>query len=125
MGGAELASIFVGSLQRAPWGWALLVVVILALIKVWPILAAQAIEARAKIRGEKREDLAECHRKCDELSDKFHHLELKLLGAISAYRILDAEVEAELPGNTALAQARLVMSAAFTLSPSTPTEGAA
>lgn len=115
----EAATIFASSFERAPWGWVLMVTVVLGLIRVWPALSKQAIEARAQIRSERRSDLADCTRRCDELAERFHALELKLLGALSAYRILDAEVEATAPGSTALAQARLVMSAAFTVSPST------
>lgn len=115
----EFPAALTDSFARAPWGWALLATVVVALIRVWPALSQQSIEARAKIRGEKRADLADCHRRCDELSEKFHQLEMKLVGAISAYKILDAELEALDPTSTALGQARAVMSTAFTLSPST------
>lgn len=122
----DLITILGGSITRAPWGWALLGTVALGLIRVWPLLSKQAIEARAQLRKEKRDDLGDCQRRLDDLNtrldhmeEKFRRSELHLLGAISAYRILDAEVEAANPGSTGLAQARLVMSAAFTVCPST------
>jgi hypothetical protein len=122
----EIAATLAGSFQRAPWGWALLVTVIVALIRVWPALSKQAMESRLQVRTERRSDLGDCQRRLDEmgkrvdgLEEKLHQTDLKLLGAISAYRILDAEVESRDPGSTALSQARLVMSAAFTMSPST------
>lgn len=46
---------------------------------------------------------------------------MKLLGTIGAYRILDTEVETHLPDSKALIQARSLMSAAFSMSPSTNT----
>ena len=117
---ADILAAFGGSLARAPWGWALLAVVLLALIRVWPILALQAIKAKEQLRGENRADLRDCNKRCDELTEKFHQLEMKLVGAITAYKILDVECEALDPGSTALGQARAAMSAAFAMSPSTP-----
>lgn len=104
----------------------LLAVVSVALIKAWPVLALQAQTAREKLRGEQRSDLNDCKARIDKLQielngvrEEVHKIEMKLVGAISAYRILDNEVETHLPDSAALKQARLVMSAAFTLSPST------
>lgn len=106
--------------------YSLLAVVSVALIKAWPVLALQAQAARDKLRSEHRADLSDCKERIDALQvelngvrDEVHKIEMKLVGAISAYRILDAEVETLQPDSTALKQARLVMSAAFTLSPST------
>jgi hypothetical protein len=122
----NLIAVLSGSLERAPWGWALTGMVLLGLIRVWPLLSKQAIEARTQLRKEKRDDLGDCQRRLDDVNqrldnmeEKFRRSELHLLGAISAYRILDAEIEAASPGSTSLAQARLVMSAAFTVCPST------
>lgn len=120
----DIAALFVDSFTRAPWGWALLATVLVALIKVWPVIALQAQQARERLRQEGRSDLLNCHDRLDRLTEEFHQLELKLLGAIAGFRILDIEVETNLPGSTALGQARAVMSAAFTLSPSTPGTGA-
>ena len=106
--------------------YSLLGVVSVALIRAWPVLSLQAIQAKERLRSEGRSDLTDCRKeiaklqqKIEQLGKDFHHLEMKLLGAIAAYRILDAEVEANDPHSRALAQARQVMSAAFTLSPST------
>jgi hypothetical protein len=106
--------------------FSLLAVVSVALIKAWPVLALQAQNARDKLRSEQRTDLNDCKARIDKLQNELngvreevHKIEMKLVGAITAYRILDKEVEAHMPSSTALAQARLAMSAAFTLSPST------
>lgn len=127
----DVARAIGDSIERAPWGWALLATVFIAVVKVWPILAQQAIEARAKLRQENRSDISDCQRRLDEMRTEMdsvkaamHHLEMKLVGALGAYRILDIEVESIAPGSTALGQARAVMSAAFTISPSTPPDGA-
>lgn len=134
---ADVGAVLGGSIERAPWGWALLATVVLALIKVWPVLHLQVIEAKAKLRQERRDDLSDCKSRLDEMTkrldatehdmrqaeiaaqDRYHELEMKLLGAIAAYRILDTEMETSDPGNTALGQARLVLSTSFTISPST------
>lgn len=122
----ELVPIIQGSLERAPWGWALLTTVLIVLIKMWPAIALQAQQARDALRKERRDDLSECQKKIEALTTRLdrveataHGLEMKLLGAITAYKILDAEVEARFPESSALAQARIVMSTAFTISPST------
>jgi hypothetical protein len=90
----------------------------------------QSLSVDAERRGEKRADLTDCHRRLDAMSlemsevrAEVSELKMKLLGTISAYRMLDLEVETHLPGSTALGQARVVMSTAFALSPSTPERG--
>jgi uncharacterized protein YlxW (UPF0749 family) len=88
--------------------WSLLAVVSVALIKVWPVIQLQVIHAKEKLRGEARSDLSDCQARIDRLQasvnalgDEVHKIEMKLLGAISAYRILDAEVEATDPHSRA------------------------
>lgn len=107
-------------------GWATTALVIVALIKAWPALAQQAIDARARMRQEKRTDLDDCKVRLDAMSDRLdaseekqHALELKLVGAIGAYRILDAEVQIIAPESNALTQARALLSLSFKISPST------
>jgi hypothetical protein len=107
--------------------WTLVGIVLVALIRAWPVLAKQAQEARAQLRKEKREDLDDCRKRLDAMAgrldasdEKVRGLELKLVGAISGYRILDLELEHLAPSSVALAQARAVMSTAFAVSPSTP-----
>jgi hypothetical protein len=74
--------------------WSLLTVVSVELIKAWPVLQLQVIQAKEKLRGERRGDLEMLTAKVEELGNEVHRIELKLLGAIAAYRILDEEVEA-------------------------------
>ena len=126
MGNEMTAEFFGGMTPGAVGVWSLLAVVLVALIKAWPVLALQAQTARDKLRGESRSDLTDCRARIDNLQqelnavrEEVHGFELKLLGAISAYRILDAEVQIINPDSAALVQARAVMSTAFTASPST------
>jgi hypothetical protein len=111
--------------------------VILQLVRNRPTMRKLEDEKDAAIRSEGRTDLKDCKERIDQLQaaladsnakhteeitalkDGQHHFEMKLLGTISAYRLLDAEVETRLPGSSALAQARLIISTAFTMSPST------
>lgn len=117
--------------------WGLIAIVSVALIKAWPVLSLQAANAREKLRAEGRTDLSDCRKEIaalraeldiereareaseKKLSEEHHKLELKLLGAISGYRILHADLSARQPDAPALRQAEAVLSAAFTLSPST------
>lgn len=122
----EWGPLLASSFQRAPWGWGVLATAVLALIKAWPILAQQAIEARAKLRAEGRADLHECkeelklvNARLDVMQDTFNNLKIELSSALSAYRILDAEVEATNPTSLGLKQARVILSTAFTVAPST------
>lgn len=61
----------------------------------------------------------ELHKELTDVRGEVHKIEMRLVGAISAYRILDTEVELHLPDSSALIQARRVMSTAFTVAPST------
>jgi hypothetical protein len=106
--------------------FAILGTVVVALIKAWPVLSLQAIQAKERLRGEERSDLSDCQKQItalrqdvQKLGDGIHHLELKLLGTISAYKLLDTEVEMHLPDSAVLKQARALMSTAFAMSPST------
>lgn len=126
------------SFQRAPWGWGTLVVAIVALIKVWPLLSQQAIDERAakrkerielelQLRKEKRDDLGDCEEKLAAMDERltaaehrYHASELRLLGTLTAYRILEVEVEAKLPRSTALEQARAALKETFRFSPIVP-----
>jgi hypothetical protein len=118
----ELIPLIQSSFERAPWGWALLGTVILALVKTWPIMSLQVQQAREKLRAENRTDLSDCQKQIKEmrgemgnLHRQFHELELKLVGAIQGFRILEAEVTALRPDALSLVQARAALSAAFTI----------
>lgn len=47
-----VGAVMTASLERAPWGWALLGTVVLALIKAWPVLRKLGIDENAGIRSE-------------------------------------------------------------------------
>jgi hypothetical protein len=106
--------------------WTLVAIVVTTLIKTWPVLALQAQQARDRLRTEQRDDLSDCKREIAALREELktvseaqHSFEMKLLGTIAAYRILDTEVQLLKPDSSALAQARAVMSTTFSVSPST------
>jgi hypothetical protein len=123
---SQAFSILAGSFVRAPWGWGLFVLCLVAFFRIMPLLSAQAIEALAQRRREKRDDLSDCQRRLDEmgrevraLANSFTNLKIDLSAALSAYRILEVEVETNNPASMGLAEARAVLSAAFTIAPST------
>jgi len=108
----DIPQILLSSLERAPWGWSLLLIAVVASIKVWPVLQLQALNARAVLRGEKRDDLHTCQTRLDEMDatltgavGRIHSLEIKLLGTVSAYRILEADAD---PASAALIHARVI-----------------
>jgi hypothetical protein len=120
----QIPAALLGSFQRAPWGWALLVTALLGLIKIWPVLTKLSIEARAQIRKERRDDLSDCQRQLAEvrveirnLATDFNNLKIELAATLSAYRILEIEVEAVNPTSIGLAEARAILSTAFTVAP--------
>ena len=110
-----LPEIVTGSLSRAPWGWALLFTVVIALIKAWPVLQLQAMNAAAQLRGERRDALHDCTERMDLLEGKLnvalghiHQLDLKLVGTVSAYRILHDRMTETSPDDQALKHAQTV-----------------
>lgn len=119
----DVITILLGSLRAAPWGWALLATVLIALIRVWPALSKQAMEERAKIRGERREDLANCVARCDLLQKEIDRVKeeiatyhAKLTGTLIAYRIVELAHEIQNPGSPAVTEARSVLRLAYSIS---------
>lgn len=99
----------------APWGWAIALAVGLALVKVWPVIQLQAINAKATLRGEKRDDLHNCQTRLDKLEaiqragdERLHQLDMKLVGTVAAYRILHDDMSIHAPERAALHHARSV-----------------
>lgn len=129
----EVSTLLVGSLQRAPWGWVLTLTVILALIKVWPIINAQLIAVKDRIedRKERKEtaDLSDCKTRLDAMDvrltaseERAHKFEMQLVATLTAYRIIEAETETERPKSPALKQARRVLYDVFRLTGDVPTD---
>ena len=123
----EIGQLLASSVGRAPWGWALLATVMLGLIKVWPVLALQAQMAKEKLRTEKRDDLHSCKEELRKMSERMdaveeraHMLDIRLNGALMAYKILDADLQITHPFSPALAQARAALTVAFEISPTPP-----
>lgn len=101
-----------GSVERAPWGWALLLIALLTLIKVWPIINQQVLEAKKQIRSERREDAATNSQRIEALEAKVESLtnqaqsyQMKLVSALAAFRLLAGEIEKSDPKNPVLKQA--------------------
>ena len=101
-------------------------VVLLALIKVWPVIALQVQRAKEKLREEGRTDLSDCQRRLDEMGDRLdgvydvvNTLKIELTGVLSAYRVLEVAEEARDPSSIHLAQARAILTATFMIAPST------
>lgn len=95
-------------------------------VKQWLPFLTLRTEAENKRRGEDRDDLHECreevrklNERIDGLQSSFANLKIEMHGTLSAYRILDAEIEASNPGSLGLKQARAILSSAFTVAPST------
>lgn len=108
------------SAERAPWGWGVLIVIIGALIKVWPIIQLQVANAKQQLRKERHDDLHDCRERLDEMSeklgdvyDRMHKLDIQLRSYITAYKIVDAELRLVSPTSTALVQAHAALTVAY------------
>jgi hypothetical protein len=115
-----IPAALLSSMERAPWGWALLVVVILALIKVWPIVAAQAVKAREQFRSERRGEMdslrdriSGLETKVEAANEKAHEVELKLVSALAAYRLIASELQKLDPDSTILKQAQELLNVSY------------
>ncbi len=123
----ELPTLVISSMERAPWGWVLMVTVLLALIKTWPIIHLQVMNAKATLRGEERSDLGDCrqelqatNKRLDGAIERIHQLELKLFGTVSAYRIVADKLESVEPECSALIQARTIFREIWDIGPVPP-----
>lgn len=123
----DIPTTLLASAERAPWGWVLTLIVILALIKIWPIIQLQTNDAKAKLRGERIASEVDCMQRIDAVelkhSERYgtlekrvlsterqaHQLEIKLVGTLTAYRILHADLSERAPDCSALGQAELVI----------------
>lgn len=123
----DIPATLLASVERAPWGWTLLLVVMLALIKVWPIIQAQTNDAKAKLRGEHIASEVDCMARIDAVETKHaeryamlekrvllterqaHQFELRMVGTLTAYRILHADLSERAPDCSAINQAELVI----------------
>lgn len=121
----EIPQILLSSLERAPWGWSILALMTLAIIKAWPVIQLQTINAKAVLRGEKRDDLHTCNARLDDMGtalksavDRIHSLEMKVMSTVSAYRILEADAD---PQSAALEHARIIFREAWDTVP-TPSD---
>jgi hypothetical protein len=136
----DIPAALFSSMERAPWGWVLMVTILLALIKTWPIINAQliAVKDRIKDREERKQneaindktaDLSDCKSRLDAMDlrltaaeERAHRFELQLVATLTAYRIVEAETETERPQSPALKQARRVLQDVFRITGDMPTD---
>ncbi len=136
----DIPAALLSSLERAPWGWYMAAVVTLALIKVWPIINAQLIAVKDRIadRREKKEndalaaknvDLSDCKTRLDAMDlrltaaeEQSHRFEMQLVGTLTAYRILEADIEIREPESIPLKQARRVLQDVYRVTGTVPTD---
>lgn len=112
----ELLAMVEASAIRAPWGWALLATVVLALIKVWPLLQLQAFNARQALRAEKRSDRVSLLERIEALEGKLeiavehtHQMDMQLVSAMAAYRLIATELQRLDPDSVTLQQAQVLL----------------
>jgi hypothetical protein len=123
----DIPAVLLGSVERAPWGWMMLFLLTAALIKSWPVIQLQTLNAKATLRGERIASEADCMSRIDAVETKHaerygalekrvqsterqsHALEIKLVGTLTAYRILHADLSERAPDCSAINQAELVI----------------
>lgn len=103
--------------------YGLLALVLVTLIKTWPLLNKMSIDARAAMRGEKRTDDLTCQQRIDAMSQridaiaaqaqaneaKAHALEMKVTLQNAAYRLVVSELHRINPKSAVIAQAQALL----------------
>lgn len=120
---SALGPILQSSLARAPWGWGLLLIVVLALIRVWPVINEQLAKVREKKRGEVRDDMAawreqmradmtdlkkrveDAESEMSAANERSHKLEMRLMTVTNAFQMVAGELRRHDPDNSTLRQA--------------------
>jgi hypothetical protein len=124
--------IIAASAKRAPWGWGVLAGIIIALIKVWPVLNDQVAKVKEKRRTDKRDDMAEWREQMraeinslkedvrrgreamTAADERSHRVELKLMTVTSAFQMVAGELRKLDPENLTLIQAVEMVGTAVT-----------
>lgn len=116
----EIGLLLSGSMERAPWGWGLLALVMIALIKGWPALSDAATRARAavsadrKTRYEKLEErIAALEARLEKTVGSLHDAEMKLVSALAAYRLVIGELQKVDNHNPVLKQAQALLNVSY------------
>lgn len=120
---AGIVEVIASSAKRAPWGWGVLAGVIIALIKVWPVLNDQIARVKEKRRSDRRDDAAEwrqemrdrvlaleekvkvCQEEAQAARDRSHKHEMRLMTVTSAFQMIAGELRKVDPDNPTLKQA--------------------
>jgi hypothetical protein len=86
----------------------------------------QSIDAEQEKRKEGRSDLSDCKERLDRMAARMdglyevvNNLKIELAGVLSAYRVLEVAEDLRDPFSVHLAQARAILTTAFTVGPST------
>lgn len=109
----DFAGMVLGSFERAPWGWAMLGTLVLALVKGWPAIVDAASRAKAARVAEQRDEDKDLAGRVRSLEAKFEtasaraaDLDKRLVAALAAYRLIASELTRKDPGNVILHHAQ-------------------
>lgn len=112
----HFAAIMGASMQRAPWGWGLFVMIAIALIKSWPAIslaATKAFEARVSAKRMRDENgmerLTALESKVESYQNRVIQLERQSNTALMAYRLIADELHRLDPVNPILRQAQQLL----------------
>jgi hypothetical protein len=109
----HLATILAGSVQRAPWGWALLVTAVIALWRGWPAISDATTRALVARKAEKRLDalsrIIALESKVENYQAQMLALERQSNTALMAYRLIAGELARLDPDNPILRQAQQLL----------------
>lgn len=101
--------------------------VLVAMIRGWPLLAKLSIDARARIWQQDRDELHDCQSRLDALDARLtagegraRSVELRLVSALSAVTLLAGEVQRLSPKSDALKQAQWMLRAAYPIASEMP-----
>lgn len=89
--------------------WALVAVVLVALIKGWPALKKLRNDADNDLRAR----VERLEAKADDALISAHHAEMKLVSALAAYRLLASELLKLSPDNPILKQAQELLNVSY------------
>lgn len=120
----DIITILGGSMERAPWGWALTAAVVLALIRGWPALSDAAVRARSALSADRKTRYDKLEARISDLEARLertvnglHDAEMKLVSALAAYRLVIGELQKIDPQNPVLKQAQALLNVSYPAAP--------
>jgi hypothetical protein len=116
----EIGLLLSASMERAPWGWGLFALVLLALIRGWPALSDAAMRARTAMSVDRRDRYERLEGRIQLLEARLektvaalHEAEMKLVSALAAYRLVIGELQKIDPDNPVLKQAQALLNVSY------------